>query len=80
MVKFFEKLTQLRDQNDSNIPPTSGELVGTNLLDPAGQGVVGGNDNRLDPVDTGIIPNPVVEEPTGSCVGEECSTPPGGGQ
>jgi len=73
ILKFFEKLTQLRDQNDSNTPPTSGDLVGANVIDPAGPGVVGGNDNQLDPVDTGIIPDPIQEEVIDNCAyGSEC--------
>ena len=78
ILKFFEKLTQLRDDSNSNTPPTGGELVGTNLLDPAGPGVVGGNSDSLDPVDTGIIPNPVSEdEPASGCeYGNECYQPP----
>ncbi|HRK61622.1 MAG TPA: FecR domain-containing protein [Candidatus Omnitrophota bacterium] len=81
ILDFFQNLKELRDQNDNSgvAPPTSGDLTGTNNLDPAGPGVVGGGSDPLDPInDIGLPPEPLSEAPSsgeesyGECQGEQC--------
>lgn len=66
ILQFFRELKELREENnnDGTAPPTSGDLTGTNNLDPAGPGVVGGGNSPLDPInDIGLPPEPSTEEP-----------------
>ncbi len=66
ILQFFQELKQLREENENSggAPPTSGDLTGTNTLDPAGPGVVGGGNGPLDPInDIGLPPEPFIEEP-----------------
>lgn len=49
IIKFFEELIKLREAEENVAPPTSGETTGLGVLDPAGSGVVGGENDPLDP-------------------------------
>ncbi len=73
ILQFFQNLKELRDESNSGTaPPTSGDLTGTNNLDPAGPGVVGGGNGPLDPInDIGLPPEPLIEEPYESGYEEE---------
>lgn len=77
ILKFFKEVSDLRGNQGDNktAPPTSGQYDALGSLDPAGPGVVGGDENRLDVQELGTIKEdlPPVEE---FHEGQQEETPP----
>jgi hypothetical protein len=62
IMDFFKNLVDLRGSEGGQAPPTSGEYTAPGALDPAGPGVMGWSEDRLDIEDTGVITEPTVPE------------------
>jgi len=87
ILKFFADLQKLRTEEGRVAPATSGQYSGPGVLDAAGPGVIGGDDNRLDIQDLNTIrqdeptsPLPTVTTNEGSSGGNNGKNGfPGGG-